>query len=324
MKIFSWAVVFVIIVFPLFFKNDLRVMEQERTQEAMVMYNGAFQAAVQDAAFALQMNESQNQESNYGSLKKVRANKELAVEAFYETLFHNTGIADDATAQGVLKAYIPLLAIIDYDGIWVYTNESFRNERGELENRQVWNSKKAYTYLDEQGNSIAFTLDDYIYAYNSHNKQWVEGTREEVAAEVDYNIPLVNDPVAFEAVRRQTIIDTLQRNVEHTINLYNQHVSRVGISYRFMLPVISQEEWNNTINDVGVLSFIQGVPVGMNYYNSYALGGSRLIKSPVIYGYEQDGQKVYYRESDYFGGEILEKFSSERDAAQAGYYPGRR
>lgn len=142
MKIFSWAVVFVIIVFPLFFKNDLRVMEQERTQEAMVMYNGAFQAAVQDAAFALQMNESQNQESNYGSLKKVRANKELAVEAFYETLFHNTGIADDATAQGVLKAYIPLLAIIDYDGIWVYTNESFRNERGELENRQVWNSKK--------------------------------------------------------------------------------------------------------------------------------------------------------------------------------------
>ncbi|MNW24136.1 hypothetical protein D3C74_08470 [compost metagenome] len=324
MKIFSWVMVFVIIVFSMFFKNDLRVMEQERTQEAMVMYNGAFQAAVQDAAFALQMNENQNLESNYGSLKKIRANKELAIEAFYESLFHNTGIADDATAQGVLKAYIPLLAVIDYDGIWVYTSESIRNESGELENRQVWKSKKAYTYLDEKGNSIAFTLDDYLYAYDTNNQKWAEGRREEVAAEVDYNIPLVNDPEAFEAVRRQTIIDTVQRNLEQTINTYNQHASRVGISYRFMLPVISQEEWNNTINDVGVLSFIQGVPVGMNYYNSYALGGSRVIKSPVIYGYEQDGQKVYYRESDHFGGEILEKFGSEREAAQAGYYPGRR
>ncbi|QNR65216.1 hypothetical protein IAQ67_14970 [Paenibacillus peoriae] len=324
MKIINWALVFVIIVSPVFFKNYWRGIEQERTQEKIVLYDGALRTAVQDAAFSLRLNENQNMETRYDSTKKIRANKERAVEAFYETLFNNVDIRDDEIAQGVLKRYIPVLAIVDYDGLWIYTNDTFTNKEGEKENRQVWKSKMPFSYADNQGNSLSFTLDDYVYVYDAQQKQWFEGKREDVASQVNHKISLLNDPELFDQVRRTTIINVVQKNLEHYINAYNVYARNLGITYRFTLPRVDQEEWNNTVNDVGILSFIQGVPVGLNYYNSYALGGSRLVKQAVIYGYLRDGIKVYFRESDHYSGVIVEKFSSEFEAALAGYFPGKK
>ncbi|MDP4095285.1 hypothetical protein OIN60_00570 [Paenibacillus sp. P96] len=322
MKIISWSLVFVMIVFPLFFENNLRVLEQERTLEKMVLYDGAVRTAVQDAAFALQLNESQDMESSYDFVKRIRANKELAVEAFYETLFNNVGIRDDETAQGMLKTYIPLIAVVDYDGLWVYTNETFRNERGENVNKQVWKARKPFAYVDDQGNSLSFTLDDYVYVYDAAAQIWFEGTRADVSLLTSHRIALLEDQELFEQVRRTTIISVLQDNLAYYTNSYNEYVRNLGITYTFTLPHVDQEEWNNTINDVGVISFIQGVPVGLNRYNSYALGGSRLIKSTEIFGYLENGIKVYYRASDNYQGEIVEKFTSEKEAALAGYFPG--
>lgn len=323
MKITNWALIFVIIVFPFFFKNDLRVNAQERTQERMMMYNGALHAAIQDAAFALKLNEQQLDEIRYDSVKKIRANKERAVDAFYESLYMNFGVNEDPVTQGVLKQYIPALAVIDYDGLWIYTDETYENAQQERENKQVWKPKKPYAYKDKLGNSLSFTLDDYVYAYDAQSKSWYEGNREDVAIQVGQNIQLLNDPSLFDQVRRTTIVNTVQGDLEHYINSHNEYARQYGITYTFTLPTISQEEWNNTINDVGVMAFIQGVPLGIGYYNSYSLSGGRLIKAPSIYGYEENGVKVYYRSTDNHPGEVIEKFTSERDAAYAGYFPGR-
>ncbi|MGY3386793.1 hypothetical protein ACVWZB_004747 [Paenibacillus polymyxa] len=324
MKIINWALIFIVIILPFSIRNHLQSIEQEHTQEQIVLYDGAVRAAVQDAAFSLRLNEDQKMESRYESGKKIRANKERAIEAFYQTLFNNVGIGEDEVAQGVLKRYIPVLAVVDYDGLWIYTSDSFMNKDGEKENRQVWRSKMPFAYADNLGNSVSFTLDDYVYAYDAGDKQWFEGKREDVAAQVNYGIPILNDPDKFDQIRRTTIIDVVQSNLEHYINSYNQYARSLGIGYTFTLPRIDQEEWNNTIDDVGVLSFIQGMPIGSNYYNNYALGGSRLVKRTAIYGYIRDGVKIYYRESDHYGGTIIEKFTSEREAALAGYFPGTR
>ncbi|WP_311080503.1 hypothetical protein [Paenibacillus polymyxa] len=64
------------------------------------------------------------------------------------------------------------------------------------------------------------------------------------------------------------------------------------------------------------------MPSGAN--NKYALGGSRLVKRTAIYENVRDGVKIYYRESDHYDGTIMEKFTSEREAALAGYFPGTR
>ena len=69
------------------------------------------------------------------------------------------------------------------------------------------------------------------------------------------------------------------------------------------MPEIANDEWSNSINDISVMSFIQGMPIGTNeYYNNYALSGSRIIQTEYYYGTRTaDGagnEKTYYHSYD--------------------------
>ncbi|MNE83560.1 hypothetical protein D3C80_1803830 [compost metagenome] len=96
------------------------------------------------------------------------------------------------------------------------------------------------------------------------------------------------------------------------------------MSYIFTLPFISQEDWHNTLDDVGMMVFLQGIPIGDQYYNNYALGGGRLLKMDAIVGGENpvNGIKYQLRNSadTPFPFPIDEVFSSKADAAANGYF----
>lgn len=95
---------------------------------------------------------------------------------------------------------------------------------------------------------------------------------------------MLEDKDRFEQVRRITIVNSVQDRLAYYIQRHNQVALRNGVSYTFALPLISQEEWVNTMDDIGMMAFIQGIPMGDQYYNNYALGGGRLVKAPVYFG----------------------------------------
>lgn len=319
MKMINWAIVGVLILLPFYVINRMDTETQRRMMTSELRYDAALDTAVDDAAQALLFNVNQQQETRYESAKRVRVNKEEAVDSFYRTLYMNFGIAEDTIAQGVLNRYIPAVIVIGYDGFWVYAEEEFANAAGETEIRPVWGPKKPYAYADAQGNSVSFTLDDYVTAYEAGSRTWREGFRSEI--QTTTAIPLLRDTELFEQVRRSTIVNAIQNELAFRINRHNQYASRYGISYTFTLPTISAEEWNNTVNDVGVMAFVQGIPMGRKTYNNYALGGSRVLKKPVIIGAVKDGKKVYYRSTCAFPYPAEETFASEKAASQKGYIP---
>lgn len=314
------ALIFVIILLPFYFHNDLRLWGQARNLEIMNSYDGALYQAVSDAAFALKLNEQQELEYTYADVKDIRANKELAIESFYHTLYSNFDILEDPISQEVLKAYVPAVAVIDYDGLWIHADGSYFNVDGELEVDHVWNLKQTYVHTDKDHNSFAFTLNDYVQVIEEDGTRW-EGTREEVNAITGGRIELLQDADLFEQVRRGTIIRIIQEQLSYTINLHNEKVKRYGISYVFTLPILSQEEWNNTIDDIGVIAFVQGIPMQNEVYNNYALGGSRLILKESYYGSTENGIKVYYPSRCQTGLEVEEIFFSPKQAASRGYFP---
>ncbi|TLS48838.1 hypothetical protein FE782_28695 [Paenibacillus antri] len=319
MKMVNWAIVGVLILLPFFVINRLDTETQRRMMITELRYDAVLDTAVDDAAQALLTNMNQQKEAQYDSGKRVRVNKEEAIATFYRTLYLNFGIWDDPISQGVLNRYIPAVAVIGYDGFYVYAEEEFSNTAGETKIRPVWSPMKPYAYADTQGNSLSFTLDDYVTAYEAGSGEWQEGFRTEIQQTTV--IPLLHDPQLFEQVRRNTIVNAIQNELTYRINRHNEYAMRTGVSYTFMLPAISQEEWNNTINDTGVLAFIQGIPMGSKVYNNYALGGSRVQKKPIIVGAIKDGMKVYYRNTCPFSYPVEETFESEKAAAQKGYIP---
>lgn len=301
--------------------QDWRIGERDGALELTRMYDGAVHAAVQDAALALHRNEYPQYEAGYDSLKYFRANKERALAQFYETLFTNFDISGDAIGQQVLLGYIHVIAVVDYDGYWIHAYSEIRNSNRELESRPLWHAKKPYAYADASGNSVSFTLDDYVHAFDPATKRWYEGKRERVNEATGKRIPLLADPSQFEQVRRTTIVSTLQADLAYHINLHNTHARKLGITYTFTLPLIGQEDWNNTVDDIGFIAFIQGLPIGVHYYNNYAFGGGRLVKRPVVYGAIRDGIRIYYRSRCGEREAVVETFASEKEAAAQGYFP---
>ncbi|WP_227871849.1 hypothetical protein [Paenibacillus bovis] len=276
MKITSFAVVLVLILLFIFVRNHIDLEDNRTNLLLQTRYNRAIDTATQDAAQALITNVSQPLESQYQSAKNVRINKEQAADTFFQTMYMNFNVIHDPTGQYVLNSYIPALVVIGYDGYYMYQFEEYRNARGETEFRHVWSPKKPYVYKDQHNNTYSFTLDDYVTIQRSADEKWVKGFREEIANEA--GVPLLEDAAAFDAARRTTIVNAIQNDLERSINRYNVTSKRYGTSYTFTVPYISQEDWNNTINDAGVLAFVQGIPLGSQYYNNYALGGRGLSK----------------------------------------------
>jgi hypothetical protein len=319
MKWIEWAIVGALIFLPFATANRYETDMLRRTILTELKYDAALDAAVDDAASMLVVNASQQQEPQYGSVKRVALNKEEAIAAFYRTLDAGFGIADDPVTQGVLHRYIPAIVIVGYDGFYVYSEQEWTGTDGKSVMERAWGTKKPYAYADSAGNSLSFTLDQQVLAYDAASRSWHEGLRQDIRQQT--TIPLLQDAALFEQVRRSTIVRAIQDELAYQINRYNEAISRNGLIYTFTLPLISDEDWNNTVDDVGVLAFVQGIPMGTKVYNSYALGGSRIVKRPTIVGAKKGSMKVYYRSSCGYTYPAEETFASEQAAARKGYMP---
>ena len=138
------------------------------------------------------------------------------------------------------------------------------------------------------------------------------------------------DASEFHQIRRNVIIELIQDALREEMNEHTTYASIYGIQYNFALPDITDDDWRNSINDISVMSFIQGMPIGVQqFYNNYALSGSRIIQTEYIYGTTDK----YYHETwcpeiaDFFDPDTTDTsdvdnvFITRVQAAQGGYYP---
>ena len=101
----------------------------------------------------------------------------------------------------------------------------------------------------------------------------------------DDNGKIISDASPFHIRRREVIINTIVSVMREEFNEHNSYAKTLGITYNFNIPNIGRDEWNNTIDDVTVVAFMQGMPVGTDsYYNNYSLGAARMVLKKNIFG----------------------------------------
>ena len=100
----------------------------------------------------------------------------------------------------------------------------------------------------------------------------------------------------FHKLRRDTIINLITTVLKDEVNEHDTYADLIGVNYDFSLPTIDKEQWQNSINDISVLAFFQGMPVGTDsFYNNYSLGGARIVQVHDLYGKTTDGKKLYHK-----------------------------
>ncbi|MDO7904917.1 hypothetical protein Q5741_00650 [Paenibacillus sp. JX-17] len=323
MKLTDLGLLFLIVFVPIFVIAAIHLSDEREVQWLEEKYTSALQTAVQDAGAALSRNERLEEEAGYGSSKKVRANKEMALDIFTKSLAMNMGIDENPALLRQLYDYIPALVVVDYEGCYILSQEEWTSSDGTKRKKPVWSALKPYVYQDAQGNMIHFTLDDEFEAYDAAAGRWLKGKQAEAGRAT--SIPLLQNTSLYHQVRRSTIVNRIQQDLATVIQSHPT-VGRNGAqNYQFMLPTIPDEEWYNSIEDVGILVFLQGIPVGNRYYNNFAMGGGRLVRKETIWAGADPASGIRYYASDScarpFPAE--EAFVSRSEAASHGYFEWR-
>ena len=207
MKLTDFSLIFLAIFLPVViiaYVNTSFVVESEKNE---MYYKTIINSATKDAAQA--MKEVESTDIDYGDSgivdKKISINADEAIRAFYNSLANNFGIAGNKSALNRLKMYIPVVAVIDYDGVYIhsleettdgsliyttkpkirytYTYAIVKNLLNPITNEVEYGiidvSKEetldTYKMLSDVIYEVTFTLDDYIYlnVYRKEDKKLI-------------------------------------------------------------------------------------------------------------------------------------------------------
>ena len=73
----------------------------------------------------------------------------------------------------------------------------------------------------------------------------------------------------FNQHRMAVIRYAIESNLSVALANYNSY--RGSIDYHFQMPKLAEEDWDNILNNVSVISFLQGLNIGGKMYNGYSV-----------------------------------------------------
>ena len=120
----------------------------------------------------------------------------------------------------------------------------------------------------------------------------------------------------FNRHRRDVIRAVITTNLSSAISGYGTYSSK---STDFIMPKISEADWELLENNVCIAAFMQGLPIGNKIYNSYAVVPNNFNKEYIS---EED---IYIIKNDNTYARPNEKITTLNDSTiknDLGYYPG--
>lgn len=200
MKITDLTLIFIAITLPIIIVVYINVSYTIKAEEQEMYYEQLINLAIEDATAEMKQVENDDKNIDYGYSgtedKKISVNAQVGVKTFFNSLYNNFGIKGNEAAERYLQLFVPALAIIDYNGVYISSIEEYEKTDAKggtvtIQEHKI-KPKKYYTYTyyvtdqkdsDDQlykvvdatlyegkiedGNitsahTIEFTMDDYV------------------------------------------------------------------------------------------------------------------------------------------------------------------
>ena len=217
---------------------------------------------------------------------------------------------------------------VKINGVKYYKNDSTnkwfaflnneKNEQGELDSTKVEQAKKfAKNYykeakeftkrirdtynlkelkgtdaVDENGNPLFDKDKD-----GNNTSQYKLGNYNIFKFDSNKNI---EDPDSnFNQQRLAVIRYAIEKNLSIAINNYNHYSDT--ITANFQMPELKENEWEKIINNVSIISFLQGLNIGGKVYNGYSIitnnKNNEVVNEDSIYIVTQDERRTTISQS---------------------------
>lgn len=146
-----------------------------------------------------------------------------------------------------------------------------------------------------------------------------------------------NDTAYAESVLAQHKKDIIINTIEKNLSQATAQAQEMNPNYEYRLPQLSYDEWEQALSNISIIAFMQGMPIGLKYYNNYAIATSTLNKEFVdpdeLYFAGKDDQYYHQRQceqatgSDYVGYRSIDYVTKSYEKSDNGttstkyYYP---
>ena len=146
-----------------------------------------------------------------------------------------------------------------------------------------------------------------------------------------------NDDAYAESVLAQHKKDIIINTIEKNLSQATAQAQGMNPNYEYRLPQLSYDEWEQALSNISIIAFMQGMPIGLKYYNNYAIATSTLNKEFVdpdeLYFAGKDDQYYHQRQceqatgSDYVGYRSIDYVAKSYEKSNNGttstkyYYP---
>lgn len=129
------------------------------------------------------------------------------------------------------------------------------------------------------------------------NKEVYSASNYEIFSS-DNNVSIEDPNSNFNEHRREVIRYSIEKNLSIAIANFNNYVG--GTSANFQMPNLSETEWDKILNNISIISFMQGMSIGGKLYNGYTIvtntDNEEVISTDSIYIRTNDGQ--YHKATD--------------------------
>ena len=158
-----------------------------------------------------------------------------------------------------------------------YTMDDYVVNRGIYKSGSSWTDipVAGFYISDEKNNSSLFAKNSYSSSTNDNN------FRNNVIVTI------------LQSKRKDVIANIVKDELAYAINKNNSYAKAANISYDFIFPQIELDDWYNDIENVGMISFMQGLSVGNKYlnYKSYGMTKLELVNKYYLTTYS-DNSKI--------------------------------
>lgn len=186
MKITDFALIFIGITLPIIIVVYVNVSFTIKAEEQEMYYNKLITSAIEDATAAMKEVENTDKTIDYGYSgeqdKKVSINPEIAKNTFFNSLYNNFGIKGNDAAEKYLQLFVPAMAIIDYNGVYISSIEEY-NKGGSTVIEHTVKPKKYYTYsyyiVKQKNNQYSIVSVDDYKSGTRHSLHTIEFTMDD-------------------------------------------------------------------------------------------------------------------------------------------------
>ena len=217
------------------------------------------------------------------------------------------------------------------DDSYIFYIDDSGNRLKQCQNYNIDDNKALFdSYYNEiKGNTLAFQYyrDAYVFS------KWVENNLQGIGTSDiknsdnydgyefssidnifgDIGLNIEDSDSRFNQHRRDVIRAVIQTNLSAAISGFSSY-SKATEPTNFIMPKISEEDWDLLENKVCIVTFLQGFPVGDKTYNDYVVIPNTKTKEFV------DEDDIYVIKSDNTYAKINEKNYSLNNLL--GFYPG--